>query len=427
MKARCIRERRLILLTVPLQAAFAIGLHAQASSPEPEIARPKRVGIGLGSTQLEQLPAPGGAAEAIGGVQSAPARGNDSQSSVDERKGEFIIAPIPLSSEALGFGVAPFAAYVFFPSKADKVSPPSMLAMAGLYTSTKTYGLGVGGMLNLKEDRYRVSFLTGAARARYEFFGIGNGAGGAGQSIWLSQHGHAVFVQALRRIAWDVFVGLRFSHRSIKAGHEAALPPESWPDLPPLKPIVDQLNLSLTTAAMGIRVERDTRDSMFYPTRGHRLDARVDLFGPYVGSRFTFQNYLFEMNKYVPAGRRHVIALRAMGCGVVGERVPFYELCQFGMMGDLRGYQAGRYRDRAMFATQGEWRVILPWRLGATAFGGVGEVAPDGGSFNTEDLLPSGGVGFRFNLSKQRRINLRLDVAYSRTGGSWSMGVAEVF
>jgi outer membrane protein assembly factor BamA len=243
----------------------------------------------------------------------------------------------------------------------------------------------------------------------------------------LSQHGHAIFFQGLRRIAWNIFGGLRFSQRTIKAGQESNLARDQWPSLPPLPPIADQLDLSLTTAALGFRVERDTRDSMFYPTRGHRIDGRIDFFGPYVGSEFSFQNYLFEMNKYIQVRKRHVVALRAMGCGVVGDKVPFYELCQFGMMGDNRGYQAGRYRDRAMFATQGEWRVILPWRLGATVFGGVGEVAPDGGSFNTEDLLPSGGVGLRFNLSKQRRINLRLDLAYSRTGGSWSMGVAEVF
>jgi hypothetical protein len=416
---------RLIVLAAALPVTLAVALHAREGSPAADPARPKRAGLGVGATQL---PAPGGAAEAVGGVQTTPAASKKEHAAVDEqRKGEFIIAPIPLSSEALGVGVAPFAAYVFFPSKADKVSPPSLVAVAGLYTTNKTYGLGVGGMFNLREDRYRLSFLTGAARARYEFFGIGNNAGSTGDAIWLSQHGHAVFVQGLRRIGWNVFAGLRFSQRSIKAGHEASLPPDQWPSLPQLKPIAGQLDRSLTTAALGIRLERDTRDSMFYPTRGHRLDARVDLFGPYAGSEFTFQNYLFEMNKYIPAGKRHVIALRAMGCGIVGDRVPFYELCQFGMMGDLRGYQAGRYRDRAMFATQGEWRAILPWRLGGTVFGGVGEVAPDGGSFNTKDLLPSGGVGLRFNLSKQRRINLRLDLAYSRTGGSWSMGVAEVF
>jgi hypothetical protein len=80
-----------------------------------------------------------------------------------------------------------------------------------------------------------------------------------------------------------------------------------------------------------------------------------------------------------------------------------------------------------MVATQGEWCFILTRRLEAAVFGGVGEVAPDGGSFNLKDLLPSGGCGLRFNFSKQRRINLRVDLAYSKTGGSWSMGLGEVF
>ena len=71
--------------------------------------------------------------------------------------------------------------------------------------------------------------------------------------------------------------------------------------------------------------------------------------------------------------------------------------------------------------------MVLAWRFGAAVFGGVGEVAPDGSSFNTNDLLPSGGCGLRFSLSKQRKINLRLDAAYSKTGASWSMGLAEAF
>ena len=84
------------------------------------------------------------------------------------------------------------------------------------------------------------------------------------------------------------------------------------------------------------------------------------------------------------------------------DHVPFYELCKFGWMGDRHGYQTARCRDRAMFGNQGEWRVILPWRFGAVVFGGVGKVVPDGGSFNTSDLLPSVGRGLRFNLSNRR-------------------------
>jgi outer membrane protein assembly factor BamA len=362
-------------------------------------------------------------AEAIGGVGTAPSRsGQAGDASADGRKSELIFAPIPVSSEAVGTGLAPVAALVFFPSSSDRISPPSTLAVAGVITSTKTYGLGVAGLFNLKEDRYRLTFLVGGARARYEFFGIGNSAATAGQSVWLSQRGRAIFLQGLRRIKWNVFGGLRFSQRRLRSDNEASLD-----NLSPLPPIQDQLNLSITTAGMGIRLERDTRDDIFYPTRGSRVNGRADFFGPYVGSQFTFQSYQFEINDYIPIAKGHVLAVRAMGCGVAGSSVPFFELCQFGWMGDLRGYQTGRYRDRAMVAAQGEWRVILTKRLGAALFGGVGEVAPDGASFNAEDLLPSGGAGLRFNLSKQRRINLRLDAAYSKTGASWSMGLAEAF
>ena len=397
-------------------------VEAQPAATAPS-EKKSRASVGFGSAQLEQSPAPAPAVQPIGGIQSAPSTAK-AQPPAADRKNELIFAPIPISSQAIGVGVVPVAAYVFFPSKEDPISPPSTIAVAGVFTSTKTYGGGVGGLLNLKEDRYRITFLAGAARARYEFFGIGGAAGNSGQSVWLHQNGHAVLLQAIRRIGWNIFVGPRFTYRQIRAGHELTA---ELPDSPILGNIGDQLDLKITSAALGFRVERDTRNDMFYPRSGSRMDARADFFGPYIGSSFTFQNYQFEINKYVPARERHVIALRAMGCGVAGRHIPFFELCQFGFMGDLRGYQTGRYRDRAMFATQGEWRVTLPKRFGATVFGGVGEVAPDGRSFSLENLLPSGGLGLRFNLSKQRRINLRLDVAYSKTGGSWSMGVAEAF
>src|SRR4029453_944474 len=59
----------------------------------------------------------------------------------------------------------------------------------------------------------------------------------------------------------------------------------------------------------------------------------------------------------------------------------------------------------------------------ASAFFGLGEVAPAWSEFNSEDLLLGGGVGLRFNLAKQDRINLRADVSYGVTGGGWVRGL----
>lgn len=50
--------------------------------------------------------------------------------------------------------------------------------------------------------------------------------------------------------------------------------------------------------------------------------------------------------------------------------------CIYGANNELRGYQAGRYLDRYMFATQLEYRLVLLCRLGVVAFGGLGSVVP---------------------------------------------------
>ena len=116
-------------------------------------------------------------------------------------------------------------------------------------------------------------------------------------------------------------MGPRFSQRQVKADHETSL--SDLPDLPQIPPVKDQLNLAITTAASGFRVQRDTRDDMFYPSRGSRVDGRVDFFGPYVGSTYAFQSYQFEVNKYLSFGKRHVLDIFGMGCGVTEIISPF--------------------------------------------------------------------------------------------------------
>ena len=46
-------------------------------------------------------------------------------------------------------------------------------------------------------------------------------------------------------------------------------------------------------------------------------------------------------------------------------------------------------------ATQLEYRLALPWRLGLVGFGGVGGVVPGADQFRFKQLLPAGGTGIR--------------------------------
>lgn len=51
-----------------------------------------------------------------------------------------------------------------------------------------------------------------------------------------------------------------------------------------------------------------------------------------------------------------MVALRASLCATGGE-VPYFDLCQFGQHNDLRGYESGCYRNRALFGA----RQVLQW------------------------------------------------------------------
>ena len=85
-----------------------------------------------------------------------------------------------------------------------------------------------------------------------------------------------------------------------------------------------------------------------------------------------------------------------------------------------------------MFATQAEYRFTIPkkgfvGRFGLVAFGGVGGVGPKFTEIDFSDMLPAGGGGLRFRLTKKNPINFRIDYGVGKTGGTLIVGVAEAF
>jgi hypothetical protein len=114
-------------------------------------------------------------------------------------------------------------------------------------------------------------------------------------------------------------------------------------------------------------------------------------------------------------------------CGT-GGAPPFYGNCIYGANIELRGHTAGRYLDRYMFATQLEYRLSLPKRFGVVGFGGIGEVVRRGSQvFRSNNPLPAGGGGLRFQVSKKYRVILRADIARGKDTWTWGMRVGEAF
>jgi len=338
---------------------------------------------------------------------------------VESKLESFIVAPLPISSPALGTGIVPVLAYIFHISSHDKVSPPSVIGGAGLVTNNGSRAFVLAGDLFFHENTYHASAVYAHGNLNYDLYGVGIDAGKAGVKLPLKQTGQFFFGEFSRRVGWKFFLGTRvlMGESTITVRPSEASTTPSPPDL----------GLRTNLRSLGFRLQRDTRPNRFYPTTGTFLDFTADFFSQGLGSKYSFQSYKFTFNKFVSVSQKQVLAFDLGFCGTGGEP-PFYGNCLYGTNNRLRGYTAGRYLDRYMLVTQLEYRLALPKRFGLVGFGGIGGVAPGGDElFRANNFLPSAGGGIRFLLSKKYHVNLRADAGFGKGGHTWSMGVGEVF
>jgi outer membrane translocation and assembly module TamA len=87
----------------------------------------------------------------------------------------------------------------------------------------------------------------------------------------------------------------------------------------------------------------------------------------------------------------------------------------------------GRYRDRAMWTAQIEWRQQMSDRFGGVLFGGIGGIGDSLGDLDHGKFLPAVGMGLRYKASPETGTNLRLDIAMGRDSQAIYFGIGEAF
>jgi hypothetical protein len=367
---------------------------------------------------LQENPPKPAAQDAQSTAPAKPEKPPKKKNKIEER-GAIVVAPLPISSPAVGSGIIPVLGYIFPFSTKDKVSPPSTIGAAGLITNNGTRGFAVGGQLFLKENTWEITSGYVHGNVDYNIYGTGITSN---LKLPLVQTGEAFFGEVLRRVGWKFFVGPRF----ITGRSFVTVVPNSGS----MVPIPPEVGLHSNLTSIGARVTRDTRPNHFYPLGGTFFTFTSDFFSQALDSKYTFQSYRSEFDKYWSLSEKQVLAYDAYFCGT-GGAPPFYGNCIYGTSNELRGYTAGRYFTRFSLATQLEYRLVLPKRFGLVVFGGLGETIPGGSQLlqrvQNARFLPAGGGGLRFELSKKYHVNLRADIAQGRDGHTFGMGVGEAF
>jgi outer membrane protein assembly factor BamA len=178
--------------------------------------------------------------------------------------------------------------------------------------------------------------------------------------------------------------------------------------------------------ALGPGLAWDSRDYSLAPHRGAFYDVVLMSSQPSLGSTYEFTIIVFDLRQYFPIRPGHTFAGNVY-IAVQDGQAPFYQLPQLGGDELLRGYFEGRYRDKTLMLAQAEYRFPIVWRIGGTAFGGLGNVSPTFREFGESAPKWSVGAGLRLMLNRDERLNLRADLGIARGAQGFYVGIGEVF
>ena len=316
------------------------------------------------------------------------------------RVNELVIAPLPISNPAVGSGLAVAAVYTIARNKATSETPPTTVGAGGFYTDNGSWAGAAAVKAYLKEDRYRLTLAAGLGAINYDLFALGPNEAG----VPIKQEFQGVLGELTTGLGKEWYAGLRASYGKttarLQSGESGTIP-------------VQPQQLDVTLISVGLTGERDSRDSVFYPTDGARLQFLVNHSDTSFGSDYTYTKTDISYGDYVRLGESVVLAIQGAGC-YASEGAPFYDLCLFGAKNVLRGYTVGRYLDRWTVAAQAEarWRFANRWIT--TAFLGAGKVESAYPSSTDTEVLPGGGVGVQWIAAPQNMITLRVDYAWGK-------------
>jgi hypothetical protein len=199
-----------------------------------------------------------------------------------------------------------------------------------------------------------------------------------------------------------------------------------------------------TVSSVSLSLLYDSRDSTINPYRGAyaTLDYRIS--PTFLGSSKSSSLVYGEYRRYVGLSRavpRNVLAIWLLAQGVLTGDVPYLALPSEGWDAKNatgRGFPQGRFRGRSEIYGEVElrFRITDNGLVGGTLFANArtfsrpsvsipGYQNQGEGLFHT--VVPAGGLGLRFMLSRGTRNNVRLDFGFGENSTAFYLGLGEVF
>lgn len=169
-------------------------------------------------------------------------------------------------------------------------------------------------------------------------------------------------------------------------------------------------NQSFIASGIGVHFVHDSRDNVQNAYTGKYLELAFNPYVKVLGSTQNWSNLRVDFRWYhsFKATAQKVFATRVLCEQAIGE-VPYMLTPMPGRYFATRGYVQGRYRGKTFLSAEAEYRRHIWRKLGGVVFANINTVSEPNGFI--QYMNPAAGAGVRVVMSKEQRINFRVDYA----------------
>ncbi|MCI0474278.1 MAG: outer membrane protein assembly factor, partial [Ignavibacteria bacterium] len=313
---------------------------------------------------------------------------------------------------------------VYFRTAISASQKPSKILVSAYYTTNSQYYITIQPKLYFPGlSRVYVEAKVYFANEQKKFFGIGNSTQNLeNKDYFYKSQSFGVYGEVLRKgfLLDNMLIGLTYDYYNMVMKDKMTNP---------------FLTDSTSTIAgnnggkvggIGVIFSYDSRDNVSFPSKGGYYKVSETIYGKGFASDFTYTKFKLDIKQFFMPIKTHILACELYSNLTTGTP-PFHGMPLVGGASLMRGYYEGRYRDANLLAGQLEYRKILFWRIGMTAFYSAGEVFDNFGNMKIAQVRSAYGFGLRFVFDQKEKINLRVDFAKTNESTGVYFGVDEAF
>lgn len=320
----------------------------------------------------------------------------------------------PHYSSDTKFGIGLLAAGRYSTCPEDTTLEPSNVTLFADVTTGKYIKVGIEGLHQYKRNNRRIDYEFSFDSYGTYYWGIGVARGMMEQNKTKYQlFRFQLSADYLWKVWKDLYVGplMKLGYTSAKHIQNRS----RWFGQP----------LKVYVAEIGGKIQFDNRDNYTYPTKGWIGDLAVS-YNQGLTRRFDKQYATISLNlcNYTRVWKSGVVASRLHGIITMGA-TPWCNMPTLGCAGTMRGYYEGQYRDKQEVDLTLELRQHLMGRSGIVVFGGVGAIFHSINRLEDKQVLPSYGIGYRWEFKKNT--NVRIDLGFGKKCWGIDFSIGEAF